>query len=67
MKTVKIYYKQAKPWKWNADKALKVFVDGESIGRYWDLTKDEVCRLVHRMFSVKRVKCEVHYGEKIPD
>lgn len=66
MKTVQIYYKQAKPWKWNADKCVKVFVDGEDIGRYWGLSRDEVCGLVRNMFGVSRVRSEVHYGEEFP-
>jgi len=62
MKTVQINYKQARPWKWNANKTVSVSVDGQHIGTFWGLSKDTILAIVRKMLKVTRVKSTVTYG-----
>ena len=59
MPTVTLIYAENKPWNWNSNKAVTVFVDGEMKGNYWDCSKKFIVKDVKARMGLGRVHMEI--------
>jgi len=57
MKTIKVSYRQPRPWKWNSDKQIDIEVDGQKQGWFlYNMSLDSAYRTVKKTLGIKRAR-----------
>ena len=59
MPTVTLVYAENKPWRYNSNKGVTVFVDGERKGNYWNCSKEFIVKDVKARMGLSRVHTEI--------
>lgn len=62
MITVTIRPREKKPYQWNSDKTIDVFVDGKKVGWFWGCSIKGIFAIIKKSLGVKRAKKEIIYG-----
>ena len=57
MKTIKVSYRQPRPWKWNSDKQIDVEVDGQKqIWYLYNMSLEKAYKAAKKYLGIKRAK-----------
>ena len=59
MISVVMQYHEIGRWKWNSDKQVEVYADGEKLGTYVGMKPEELLKVIRKRLGVKRVSSHV--------